>query len=107
MRSVPEDIIIHSHRHENLESHTINMVVSFVGHYAIKSVGNGGKVPHNIRRGSRGKLMTSFIPSPPLLYFGEKQTRGNYWAGDLTRPEMEGKKIPAPGIRTEYFKHAT
>jgi len=64
-RSVPEDITIRSHRHENLESHTINIILSFVKNHAMKSVGNGGKVSHIFRRGSRWRLVMSFIPPPP------------------------------------------
>jgi hypothetical protein len=60
--SAPGDITINSHRHENLESHTMNIILSFVKHHAMKSVGNGGKVPHICRRGSRWGLVTSFIP---------------------------------------------
>jgi hypothetical protein len=52
-RRVPEDITINSHLHENLEPHTMNVILSFVKHHAMKSVGNGGKVPHIFRRGSR------------------------------------------------------
>jgi len=65
-RSVPENITINSHLHENLESHTM------------KSVGNGGKVPHIFRRGSRWSLVASFIPPyPPPPRFtseGEKNS---------------------------------
>ena len=37
--------------------------------------------------------MTSFIPPlPPALLQGGKKTPCNYWVGDLTRPELEGKE---------------
>jgi hypothetical protein len=92
-RSVPEDITINIHLHENLESHTISVILSFVKHHAMKSVGNGGKVPQIFRRGTRWRLVTSFIPPYPKLYFrGEKKTPCNYWVGDVTRPELEGKE---------------
>jgi len=95
-RSVPENITIHSHRHENLVSHTMNILVilSFVKYHTVKSSGNGGKVPHIFRRVSRWSLVTSFISPPPHppLYFRGKKTPGNYRLGDVTRPELERKE---------------
>jgi len=93
-QSVPEDITIHSRHHENLESHTMNIILSFVKHHAMKSVRNGGKVPHIFRRSSRWRLVKSFIPPTPTttLALLQEKTPGNYWVGDLTRPELQGKE---------------
>jgi hypothetical protein len=49
---------------------TLNIILYFVKHDAVKSLGIGGKVRQIFRRGCRWSLVRSFIPPYPPLYLG-------------------------------------